>query len=88
MNIKWNCVLNNCFTSNLVQNSISVNGSDLSSASRRSVAPGGTVREAEIVAEATALLEGLGEHLVLLDVVVRNGPGKEELRRSWQEIGK
>ena len=43
-------------------------------AAGRSVAAGGTVGEAEVVPEATGLLEGLGEHLVLLDVVVRHGP--------------
>ena len=41
-----------------------------SAATSRSVASGGTVGEAEVVAEAAGLLEGLREHLVLLDVVV------------------
>ena len=54
----------------------------------RSVAPGGAVGEAEVIAETAGLLEGLGEHLVLLDVVVRHGPEAEngdciiQLKRS------
>ena len=48
-----------------------------SAATSRSVSSGGAVGEAEVVAEAAGLLEGLGEHLVLLDVVVGHGPEDE-----------
>ena len=34
----------------------------------------GLVREPEVGAEATRLLQSLGEHLVLLDVVIGHGP--------------
>ena len=35
---------------------------------------GKLLNKPEVVAESTALLKGLREHLVLLDVIVRHGP--------------
>jgi len=43
-------------------------------ASRSWSTAAGSVREAEVVAEATCLLQSLTEHLVLLDIIVRHRP--------------
>ena len=53
---------------------IIVLGKVASLASLRGSAASCTVGEAEVVAEATCLLQGLAEHLVLLDIIVRHGP--------------
>merc|ERR1719427_947738 len=57
------------------------------------ISSGRTIREPEVVAETTALLKGLREHLVLLDVVVGHRPSCElhcllEVRLSdlWNQV--
>ena len=55
----------------------SASGSGLPAGSASSRSTGSAVGEAEIVSESTALLEGLREHLVLLDVLVGHGSAGE-----------